>query len=108
LLQEFKHEVCSTHPELRDLSDLANAYNRVRERNGQKQAHLPWAKDLQKPQLRIEIDLRQRSNVKVDADYKFEGPTSQHLQVFHKPLGFWMTCHNDPSVTLSQFAAPSP
>src|SRR6267142_717420 len=44
-VQDFKQSVYSTHPELRDLSNLANAYKHcVRESNGRKRTNVPWAK----------------------------------------------------------------
>jgi len=108
-VQGFKQSVYITHPELRDLSNLANAYKHcVRESNGSKRTNVPWAKDLQIPEVRVYIDLSQRPKVKVDAGYLFQGPTPQHLEVFHKALKFWFSYHNDPHATLSQVAEATP
>jgi hypothetical protein len=108
-VQDFKQSVYSAHPELQDLAKLANAYKHcVRERNGRKRTNVPWAKNLQIPDVRVYIDLSQRPKVKVDADYMFQGPTSQHLEVFHKAVKFWFSYHNDPRATLSQVAKATP
>jgi hypothetical protein len=96
-LQEFKKVLESAHPELKEASELANAYKHcVRERNGRKQTNLPWARDLQKNVLEIQVNVSQLPEVKVDAEYNFEGPIARHLQVFDGALKFWFTYHNSP------------
>ena len=108
-LQNFKEARYSAHPELKELSELANAYKHcVRERNGQKQAHLPWARDLQVNVLNIYVNVSQLPEVKVAAEYNFEGPPSAHLEIFHRAFEFWLSYHNNPATTLIPVATGTP
>lgn len=108
-VEAFKRSVHDAHPELQDLADLANAYKHcVRKRNGRKRTNVPWARDWQIPEVRIGIDQSERPNVKIKADYRFQGPTSQHVEVFNKAFKFWFSYDNDPGATLSQAAKATP
>jgi hypothetical protein len=108
-VQAFKQSIHSSHPELRDLADIANAYKHcVRQRGSQKQTNVPWAKDLQMPEVRVYIDLSERPKVNVDAGYIFQAPTANHLEMFHKALKFWFSYHNDPRAKLVQLANATP
>ena len=90
-LQTFKEAQYSAHPELKELLDLANAYKHcVRERNGQKRTNLPWASDLQVTVLNIHVNVSELPEVRVAAEYNFEGPTSEHLEIFERALNFWL------------------
>jgi hypothetical protein len=101
-LREFKEDVHFAHPELKELSELANAYKHcVRENKGRKQTNLPWARDLQFNFLSIHVNVSQLPEIKVAAEYNFEGPTCEHSQVFDRACKFWFSYHNDPTATLS-------
>lgn len=91
-VQAFKESTDNSHPELRDLADIANAYKHcVRQRGSQKRTNVPWAEDLQMPEVRVYIDFLQRPKVSVDVDYMFQAPTAHPLEMFHKALKFWFS-----------------
>lgn len=87
-LKEYKRAVWNKFPELESLADLANAYKHcVREGRGEKNSNLPWAKDLQKPQLKVGVAI---SSSQVLVDYEFPWPIAEHEDVLEKALKFWL------------------
>lgn len=90
-LRNYKKAVWDKYPELEELANLANAYKHsVRESRGNKNPALPWAKDLQKPQLYIDAEVSYETGVQVSVDYQFPWPIEEHQQVLEKTLAFWM------------------
>lgn len=90
-LKEFKRAVWDEYPELENLANLANAYKHcIREARNVKNETLPWAKDLQKPQLNIDVNISPPSDVKTSVNYDFPWPISEHEQVLEDALNFWI------------------
>jgi hypothetical protein len=96
---EFRRAAWGKYPELARLAELANAYKHcVRtERSGKKLGGVPFARDLQKPEVQVVIEISQDKSVKVDAEYKFDGPLPEHFGIFDKALKFWFEYHNSPA-----------
>lgn len=90
-LNHYKKAVWNKYPELEELANLANAYKHcIREGRGGKNANLPWAKDLQKPQLNIGVKITQTEGVNVSVDYNFPRPISEHEQILENAFRFWI------------------
>jgi hypothetical protein len=105
---KFQKIAHKKHPELEGLADLANAYKHC-VRRGKRSNNAPFARDLQKPELHIAINISQDKKVMVDADYGFDGPLSEHLEIFHNALRFWLNYHNSPASTeLTDLSAVNP
>lgn len=90
-LKNYKRAVWDKFPEIEALANLANAYKHcVREGRGVKNSSLPWAKDLQKPQLKVDVTISSSQDVNVSVDYEFPWPIAEHEQVLEKTLKFWL------------------
>jgi len=93
---EFRKAIHDKYPELGELAELANAYKHcVRERNGKKNEALPWARDLQRPTLDIQIKLGD-SQPSVAVNYDFPWPIEEHDAKLYKAFDFWLGYHNNP------------
>ncbi len=96
--EKFQKIVHETHPELRALADLANAYKHC-VRRGKRSVNAPFARDLQRPELQIAVNILQDRKVQVTADYRFEGPLPEHLETFRSALHIWFEYHNNSGST---------
>ena len=95
-VREFRKAIHDKYPELGELAELANAYKHcVRERNGKKNEALPWARDLQRPTLDIQIKLG-ASQPSVAVNYDFPWPIEEHEAKLYKAFDFWLGYHNNP------------
>lgn len=102
-LERFKEAVHNKHSELRDISHLANAYKhcvRQRPRGGEKQANLPWAKDLQHTRVFVNVNVSHAPGIAVTARYDFEGPTHEHEEILNRAFEVWLSYLNDPASTM--------
>ena len=96
-VDDFRKAIHVKYPELDELSELANAYKHcIRERRGQKNDKLAWARDLQKPILNININLNQFLPL-VNAEYKFLWPIEEHESKLYKVFDFWLEYHKNPN-----------
>jgi hypothetical protein len=96
----FRNALHSKYPELRELADLANAYKHcVRTtKTNKKNRTLPWARDLQRPSLNINVELGDTPpSINVDVQFDFPGPLEEHEAKLDKVLKFWLTYHNHPT-----------
>lgn len=90
-LSSFKKSVYIKYPELERLSELANAYKHcVREYRGGKSTELPWAKDLQKPELNVDVKILNSDNVSANVNYNFSWPIAENEEIIHKVFLFWL------------------
>lgn len=91
----FRKAVNTKYPELEKLSALANAYKHcVRTKTGGvKNMDLPWARDLQAPQLTIDISLHE-SKPTVEVEYDFPWPIAEHEKALNEAFRFWFEYHN--------------
>lgn len=90
-LKEFKRAIWDKYPELEELADLANAYKHcIREGRGGRNVNLPWAKDLQKPQLNVDVIISSSQDVDTSVNYEFLWPIAKHEQVLEKAVEFWL------------------
>jgi hypothetical protein len=100
-LNDFKRAVFGQYPALNDVADIANAYKHcIREGRSGKNAKLPWAKDLQKPSLVVDINISDTSQPKVEAEFKFEWPISEHEEAISEAFRFWIKYQNDEGPNL--------
>jgi hypothetical protein len=91
-LKDFKRAVWNKHPELEALADLANAYKHcVREWRGVKNSPLHWAKDLQNPQLKVNVTISPSEGFNASVNYEFLWPIVEHEQSLEKALKFWLS-----------------
>lgn len=90
-LKDFKKAVWNKYPELEKLADLANAYKHcVREGFSGKNTSLPWAKDLQRPQLNIDVTISPSNGVSTSVEYDFPWPIPEHEEVLGNAVKFWI------------------
>lgn len=90
----FKKKVHEKYPELESVANFANAYKHcVREGQKGKNENLPWAKDLQKPEIAIDIDL---TNSSVGVKYNFNWPIKEQEEAIELAWKFWVGYHNNP------------
>jgi hypothetical protein len=90
-LRSYKSAVWAKYPELRELANLANAYKHcIREGRGGKNMNRPWAKDLQKPQLNVDVKISSSLGVNTLVNYDFPWPINKHERVLEKAVKFWM------------------
>jgi hypothetical protein len=90
-LKNYKNSVWAKYPELEELANLANAYKHcIREGRGGKNMSLPWAKDLQKPQLNVDVKISSSLGVNTSVNYEFPWPIAEHEQVLGKAVQFWL------------------
>ena len=96
-VDEFRAALHKKYPELAALAELANAYKHcVRARkDGTKNAKLPWARDLQKPNLTINIELGEKLPT-AKIEYEFPWPIKEHEATLEKVFSFWFRYHNAP------------
>lgn len=88
---KFKRAVWDQYPDLERLADIANAYKHcVREGKKGKNKNLPWAQDLQKPQLNIDIELCLIKGVSTAVTYDFKWPIDDHEEVLNEVVQFWL------------------
>jgi len=90
-LNPFKKSVYVKYPELEKISELANAYKHcIRVYHGRKNTELPWAKDLQKPELNVDVKISNSADVSANISYKFSWPIAENEEVIHKVFLFWL------------------
>lgn len=90
-LKSFKRAVWDKYPKLEELANLANAYKHcIREGREGKNVTLPWAKDLQKPQLSVDVRISSSHGVNASVSYKFPWPIAQHEVVLENAVKFWL------------------
>ncbi len=92
----FRKAVNTKYPELEKLSHLANAYKHcVRtKKDGKKNTARPWARDLQTPQLVIDMT-RSKPKPVVEIQYNFPWPLAEHEEILNKAFRFWFEYHNN-------------
>jgi multidrug efflux pump subunit AcrB len=95
---KFQKIVYEKHNSLQELAELTNAYKHSI-RQTKRDIKVRSARDLQKPELHIAINISEDKKVSVNADYEFDGPLSEHLEIFHNVLRFWHNYHNSPAST---------
>lgn len=90
-LKDYKNAVWAKYPGLEELAKLANAYKHcIREGRSGKNMNLPWAKDLQKPQLNVDVKISSSLGVKTSVNYDFPWPIAKHEQVLENAVKFWL------------------
>jgi hypothetical protein len=90
-LRNFKKAIWNKYPELEELANLANAYKHcIREVRDVKKVKLPWAKDLQNPQVNVDVRISSSQDINTPVDYEFPWPIAQHEQVLEKTVKFWL------------------
>jgi hypothetical protein len=98
-LNKYRKKAMKKYPILFRIAELANAYKHcVREHRGEKNEKSPWAKNLQRPRLDVNIDLasmfnapQKKEDIKVGADYYFEWPIPEYEKIFDAAFEFWRT-----------------
>jgi hypothetical protein len=100
-IRDFIKAAHSKYPELKEVSDLANAYKHcVREFvSGQKRSDLPWAKHLQRTDVLVHVKISRNKDVKVAAEYNFQGPLNEHRESLDRAFKFWFDYNNDSAST---------
>lgn len=104
----YRNKATKKYPILSRVAELANAYKHcVREHKGKKDKKSLWAKDIQRPSLVVNIDLQNITNVKnkedikVDADFVFEWPIPEYEKTFIEAFEFWRTYGEPNGANLS-------
>jgi hypothetical protein len=93
----FKTKVHKKYPELESVANFANAYKhciREKPKGKGKNTNLPWAKDIQKPEIAIDIDL---INSSTDVKYNFNWPIKEQEEAIELAWKFWVGYHNNPA-----------
>ncbi|HEH9428340.1 TPA: hypothetical protein SIA32_003614 [Aeromonas sobria] len=95
-IKAFRTAVNKKYPVLNKVADIANAYKHcVREqRSGNKNTNLLWAKDLQKPEITIDIDV---PDMNVDVSFNFVWPIQEQEEVIELAWRFWVDYYNAPT-----------
>ena len=92
---EFRKRATQKHPILGLVADIANAYKHcVREdRRGEKQFDKLWAKNLQKGELSLLLNIANSNTPGVEspAENEFFGPPSKLCEVMAEAYDFWLT-----------------
>lgn len=87
-LFDFRKAVWNKYPILENVAELANAYKHcVRENRQVKQTSKLWAKDLQKPQIDISVNL---TEIKTSVGFSFPWPIQEHEGVLDEAFKFWL------------------
>jgi len=96
-LTQFKRKVFVKYPILEELSDLANAYKHcIREKRERrtrtfvKNTELAWAKDLQKPEINVDINISHESGVGANVTYNFNWPIPENEKIINNVFLFWL------------------
>lgn len=90
-LHQFKRKIWDKYPELEELSKLANAYKHcVRENHSVKSTNLPWAKDLQKPQLSVNVNVSKFTGLEADVNFEFSWPITKYESLHEQNFIFWL------------------
>lgn len=94
-INAFRTAVHNKYPVLEKVANIANAYKHcVREQRGNKNADLPWAKDLQNPEIVIDINV---PNMNVDVSFNFVWPIQEQEEAIESAWKFWVGYHNAPT-----------
>lgn len=94
-IKAFRTAVHNKYPALEKIANIANAYKHcVREQRGNKNADLPWAKDLQNPEIVIDINV---PNMNVDVSFNFVWPIQEQEDAIESAWQFWVGYHNAPT-----------
>ena len=94
-INAFRTAVHKKYPVLETVSNIANAYKHcVREQRGNKNTNLPWAKDLQNPNIAIDINI---SKMNVDVNFNFVWPIHELEIAIEAAWKFWVDYHNVPT-----------
>jgi len=94
-IKTYRDKVCKKYPVLDGIAELANAYKHcVRASGGKKNTGKMWAKDLQRPQMTIDVDfdlhkIEKKENINVNPTYRFNWPIESHEKVFNEAFEFW-------------------
>lgn len=91
-LRGYKQAVLGKYPELKKLADLANAYKHCkRENQDGKNEELPWAKDLQRPELDVKVSITSEDGVDSAVKYNFQWPIAEHEDTLRAAFVFWVS-----------------
>lgn len=95
-VKAYRIKVGEKYHVLAHVAELANAYKHcVRtNRDGKKNTGKKWAKDIQLPQMTIDVDIdfhkmEKKEDIKVNPIYKFDWPIASHEKIFNEAFEFW-------------------
>ncbi len=93
-INDFRSGVHKKYPDLDAIANIANAYKHcVRENKKGKNSRLPWAKDLQKPIIHVDINI---PNQTTELTFSFVWPIQENEEALTRAFQFWVGYIKNP------------
>jgi len=93
-VESFRKSVHEKYSELETVANIANAYKHcVRENHKGKNTNLPWARDLQNPEIVVNMNL---ANKTTEVKFNFNWPIKEQEEALESAWKFWNSYQSDP------------